>query len=46
MSPATNTPHCGSTVAKAEHALAVAGLVEVVPQWGVFVAGDTPDSPG
>ena len=35
-----------STVAKAEHALAVAGLVEVVPQWGVFVAGDTPDSPG
>ena len=31
-----------STVSKAVHRLAEAGLVEVVPQWGTFVTGDSP----
>jgi len=35
-----------ATVAKAVHRLAGAGLLEVVPQWGVFRTGDTADSGG
>jgi DNA-binding GntR family transcriptional regulator len=33
-----------TTVSKAQARLAAAGLVEIVPQWGVFVAGDSADS--
>ena len=35
-----------STVSKALHRLAGDGLVEIVPQWGTFRAGDSADSPG
>jgi GntR family transcriptional regulator len=33
-----------ATVSKAERRLAGAGLVEIVPQWGTFVVGDSADS--